>query len=77
MVLTFSLNGLARACVDSSKFEMACEVDGVQRAVGLSLECFDVAVEIDYEVIPYSLFEVLGVCFDEKRFDLSFVSGRG
>jgi hypothetical protein len=56
---------------------MACEVDGVQRAVGLSLECFDVAVEVDYEVIPYSLFEVLGVCFHEKRFDLSFVSGRG
>ena len=35
---------------------MPAEVDAVQRAKGLSLECGHVAVEIDAEVVPCVFF---------------------
>lgn len=47
---------------------MSCDADWVQRTVGLSFEGFDVTVEVDYEVVPYTFAEVVEGIFQEEWF---------
>lgn len=57
LVLALALKRLGGGGVDPAQLEVAGEVDGVERAVGLSLEGLHVAVEVDHEVVPRALPE--------------------
>lgn len=50
---------------------MAGDVDGVERAIGLSLEGLDVAVEVDYEVVPGAFLVSGAGRLHEEWLDLS------
>lgn len=63
-------------CVDSPELEMPHDGNTVQAPVGLSLEGFNKAVEIDGKVIPASLFPVRIRTLDKEGFDLEFIISR-
>ena len=49
-----------RRCVDSSEFEVASKVYGVEGAVGLPLECLDEAVKVHCKIVPVAFMGMTG-----------------
>ncbi len=75
-LLTFTFEGLAGGSVDPPQFEMPGNMNAIEGAVGLSLESFHEAVEIDGKVVPESLLPPPTRLLHEKGFDLQFCGCR-
>jgi hypothetical protein len=73
LVVALVFEGFRSGCIDPPHFEMASEVDGIEGAVSLALEGFDVAVEVHDAVVPGAFLEAAAGSLDEEGFDFCFI----
>jgi hypothetical protein len=52
---------------------MSCDVDGIERTIGLALKGLDITIQIDYKIVPRGLFIPTAWRLHKERLDFCFI----